>query len=262
MRLALKFGYDGTRFHGYQRQRGLRTVEGEVLRALGELGAFRDLRSARFASASRTDAGVSAVGNVVALDTDFRTPGLVRALNSRLEDIWFWAFAEAPPSFNPRHALQRWYRYYLPRDDGLDLRRMRDAARLLEGRHDFRAFSRARGDTIRVLTSVAITPSGPWILLDFRGEAFLWNMVRRLVSALEKVGRGQLDVATVEAALRGRAGDFGLAPAWGLVLMEVTHELAFHGVSPRPTLARLRGLWERHLSRIALLEEILARMDI
>jgi tRNA pseudouridine38-40 synthase len=262
MRLALKFGYDGTGFHGYQRQPGLRTVEGEILGAMGELGACGDPRAAGFASASRTDAGVSAIGNVIALDTHFRTPGLIRALNSKLGDIWFWGFAEVPSSFNPRHARERWYRYYLPRREGFDIDLMRRAARLFEGRHDLGAFTRARGNTVRSLRTVTITPSVPWILLDFRGEAFLWNLVRRLVAALGRVGLGKADPADVAAALQGRGGDFGLAPPWGLVLMDVTYDQPFHVVATRPSVARIIVKREQHLTRAALFAELLARMGI
>src|SRR5213594_4061523 len=83
VRIAMKIAYDGTVFHGQARQPGLRTVEGEVIHALVRAPAIRDVRTARFESASRTDRGVSALGNVVAFDTGLPPRAAVRAFNAK-----------------------------------------------------------------------------------------------------------------------------------------------------------------------------------
>ncbi|MCA9529282.1 MAG: tRNA pseudouridine(38-40) synthase TruA [Myxococcales bacterium] len=182
--VRLVVAYDGSAFHGYQRQRGLRTVQGaleDAARALGE-------RAPEARGASRTDAGVHALGQVVGLGVDKALPPSVwvRALNSKLPgDVSVQAAAPCDPRYNPRFdAAGKTYRYLLhcdvapaplwraqswhiaprlahpalrarlaftpdrPRAPStlLDLDAMRAAADVLSGRHDFRAF-RAASDT-------------------------------------------------------------------------------------------------------------------
>src|SRR5213594_1696121 len=92
-RIAMKIAYDGEAFHGQARQPGLRTVEGETIHALVRTGAIRDARSARFQSASRTDRGVSALGNVVAFDSQRTSTAAVRSFNAKSGGVWAWAAA-------------------------------------------------------------------------------------------------------------------------------------------------------------------------
>ncbi len=225
MRLALKFAYLGGAFHGYQRQKGLRTVEGDILAAMASLGITANPRTSHFQSASRTDAGVSALGNVLAVDTDFRVQGICRALNSRLEDIWFWAVAVVETGFNPRHAYERWYRYHLP--DDLDLNSLRRAARVFEGHHDFRAFTRERRSTVVEITSIRVSrgPTGP--VADFRAPSFLWNTVRRLAGATEAYALGMVTLGDLRRSLRTGTSKTGLAPAGPLFLMDVSYDRDF-----------------------------------
>src|SRR5689334_9659106 len=130
MRVALKIAYDGRAFFGHQRQPDARTVEGECLVALRAAKMIRDPGDSFFRSASRTDRGVSAVGNVIAFNTPFPLDAVIGAFNDRARDVWAWAVASVPDAFQPRHALERWYRYGLP--DGLDLSLVREAAGLFE----------------------------------------------------------------------------------------------------------------------------------
>lgn len=237
-RLALKLAYDGRRFVGSQRQPKARTVEGELLSALRRIGAIEDVRACNFQAASRTDRGVSALGNVVALSTGFAPASLLRALNAELEGIWTWQHAEAPDGFNPRHARSRWYRYYLPAA-GLDLGLVRQAASLLVGDHDFSRFARLAGRRpLRRIDSVEIAHSAPFVLMDFRAPNFLWNMVRRLVWALEAVGRGRLQPEQLAAALQGGPLRSGVAPPEPLILMDVDIGLSFTTDASAAAIAR------------------------
>jgi len=233
MRLALKFGYDGRRFHGFSRQPGQRTVEGDIIEALRDLriigpsGAPRDIN---YGAASRTDAGVSAIGNVLALDTAFRKEALLRALNARLEDIWFHSVAEVPDGFQPRHAAMRWYRYHLMADEAGNIAALKEALRLFSGKHDFTNFCRPEGKSaVRSIRKVATRRSGQFIAVDFFSQGFLWNQVRRLMGAALGVSRGELKVSDVKRALDRpeKKADLGLASAEPLILMDVAYDFDF-----------------------------------
>ena len=114
MRTALKVAYIGTDFHGFQVQPDVKTIEGELLRALSELNIIDNRHSANYIAAGRTDKGVHAIGQVIAFDTDNPDMVMPRAINSRLPGtIWTWAWSEVvPPGFDPRRdTLSREYRY-------------------------------------------------------------------------------------------------------------------------------------------------------
>ncbi|WP_456475631.1 tRNA pseudouridine(38-40) synthase TruA [Candidatus Pyrohabitans sp.] len=223
MRFAAKVYYDGTAFYGSQRQPEKRTVEGELLRALSTFGEVRN-----FKSAGRTDRGVSALGNVFAFE--IATKPEPRAVNAQLSrDIRVLAIREVPESFHPRYkALHRTYKYFLY-DEGFDVEAIGRACRLLEGEHSFHNFTRARGkNCMRKLLRVSADKNGEVIVLTFKGESFLWEMVRRLTSALVMVGRGELSLEVLEEALHpGVERTFSAAPPEFLVLWEVAYEFEF-----------------------------------
>ncbi len=220
MHCAVKFGYIGWKFHGYQVQPGVRTVEGEIRAVLREHGG------GEWTGGSRTDAGVSAKGNVARLDADDPLRAL-RILNACVKDAFFWAYAEVGADFNPRHAVMRWYRYYLP-FSGQDVDAMRSAALHFVGRHDFRGFCRPDGrDTIREILSVDLHERGAFIILDIKGRSFLWQMVRRMVAFLNEVGLGKRDGDEAVALLRGEGAYTAVAPPEGLILMDVDTGFSF-----------------------------------
>ncbi len=220
-RVAVKFAYDGTRFMGSQRQPGERTAESELLRALVKIGAISSADEYRFRVASRTDRGVSALGNVFAVDTDFRPQELLAALNASCDDVFCYALARAPKNFSPRRAQGRWYRYHLPYR-GQDLDMMIEGAKEFEGEHEFRQFCKPDGKvTLRTLESVTIRREGELIVIDIRAREFLRNMVRRIVSALDQLGQGRVTVDEVRSALHGQGRSMGLAEAEGLFLMDI-----------------------------------------
>ncbi|MBM4249295.1 MAG: tRNA pseudouridine(38-40) synthase TruA [Euryarchaeota archaeon] len=251
MRLALKFGYDGRRFHGFGRQPAQRTVEGDImeaLRGLRILAAGAQPRAIGYGAASRTDAGVSAIGNVLALDTDFRKDALLRALNARLEDIWFHSLAGVPDGFQPKHARMRWYRYHLMYDDSADFSAFKKALSLFAGEHDFTNFCRPEGrPAVRSIRKVAMRKTGQFIALDFFSQGFLWNQVRRMVGAALGVSRGELSLAGVRRALdRPKTkADLGLAPAEPLILMDIAYDFHFTEDAGAMELARRQVVKKR-----------------
>ncbi len=226
MRVALKFGYDGSRFWGYQRQPDVRTVEGDIIRAMKKTRMIPDVEESNFQGSSRTDRGASAVGNAVAIDTDFKKGEILKALNSNIEDTYFWGIAEVEDTFNPRHAKQRWYRYHLDRD--LDLDMLKKASDLFLGEHDFRSFCKKDDKpTGRIVDSIALTKNEEFIQFDIRAQSFLWHMVRRIVSAVVKHTAGEISGEDIENALGGEQRDLGLMPAHPLFLMDVSYGFEF-----------------------------------
>ncbi len=228
MRCALKFGYFGRSFLGYARQPELRTIEGEIINALKKTKIISDEKNARLQTASRTDKGVSAIGNVLAINTDFRRSEILGAINAHLKDICFYGLAEVENTFNPRHAKERWYRYYLI-DEGKSLKSVKEAASIFVGTHDFSNFARVEGnDPFRTIDSIEISKEKDFIILDFKAESYLWHMVRRMVKAITDAGNGILSYDDIKDALAGKQEkDFGIAPPEPLILMDVQYDFEF-----------------------------------
>jgi len=175
--------------------------------------------------AARTDRGVSAIGQVVALDVR-REPN-VRELNAALpRDIAVLAAAEVKPDFNPRtQAQSKHYRYVCEAPPGFDLPLARKTARLLEGAHDFKHLCKhERGrSTIGELEHASVR--GQKILaFDFVARAFLWQQVRRMTGALLAVGTSKLSLDELKGMLEGQARQaMRPAPAEGLILVGVRY---------------------------------------
>jgi tRNA pseudouridine38-40 synthase len=240
-KVRLGIEYDGTDFSGWQRQPGQRTVQGSLEDAIREL--LREEVTVR--AAGRTDAGVHADGQVgsVQLASSITDAGLLRGLNSRLPpDIVITAVETMPAEFDARFsALGKVYRYriwnHMVRSakfarttwhcrSALDIERMREAAALLTGEHDFRGFRSSdceRSNTVRVIHRLAITRQGALVEIDVEATAFLRNMVRILVGTLADVGRGHLDVRRVAHVLQtgDRTAGGVTAPPQGLTLARV-----------------------------------------
>lgn len=253
MRLAVKVGYDGTRFSGSQAQPGVRTVHGELARALGEMGHDEP----RILWAGRTDAGVSAAGNVAVFETHVAPASLLPGLSFRLEDAWAWAWAEVDAAFEPRHARRRRYRYLLRTD--LDVGALGDALRLFEGTHDFTAFCRLEPgvNPVRTVTSTRARREGQHVVLDVEGESFLWNQVRRMVSAAERVADGRLAAREVQDALaKAHRADFGTAPPEPLLLQDVEYDGLAWTQAPARVKERLRQRVEQEETRLAVLRAL------
>jgi tRNA pseudouridine38-40 synthase len=243
--IRLTLSYDGTDFHGWQTQPGLRTVQETLEKALAELtGEER----ARVNASGRTDTGVHAVGQVVNFRSSTRlaAASVLRALNARLPaDIVIREAADAPEEFDAnRDARRKLYRYLI--HDGpvpdvflrryccqarrrLDAAAMARAAAVLRGTHDFHSFETDwpnRASSVRTLTHLSVNRFGDWIWIDAEADGFLYNMVRAIAGTLMNVGRGYWPQNEVEAILnacdRTRAGP--TAPAQGLFLMRVLYD--------------------------------------
>lgn len=233
--------YDGTDFFGWQRQPGMRTVQGVIEAGIRELlGEEVFVRAA-----GRTDAGVHADGQVASFSLASRIPthGLLRGLNSILPvDVALVEVAEAAPDFDARFSARgKVYRYTVfnhmvrsPRHArvawhvrrALDMAAIRQAAALLVGEHDFRAFRAAdceRRTTRRIVRRLDVDRQGALLTFDVEATAFLKNMVRILVGTLVDVGRGHLGPEAVSRMLEtgNRAAGGMTAPPQGLTLLRV-----------------------------------------
>jgi tRNA pseudouridine38-40 synthase len=248
MRVALKIAYDGLGFHGFARQPDVRTVEGEILFSLRKASIVGPGQDPRLRGASRTDAGVSALGNVIAFDTVLEVEDLVGRFNDAAADVWAWAQAPVPTSFDPRRAQGRWYRYHLAGHH--DLRRLEEASMPFVGSHDFRAFAApdAEGPTRRRVDGITIGPGDGFVSVDVRAPSFLRGMVRRIVAAIVAIEQGDVDSATVrEALVAGRGRDFGAFPPEPLVLMDVDAGVPFVSRVDRASRERIVARFAREL---------------
>jgi len=243
VRWKLTVEYDGADFAGWQLQPNQRTVQGVVEDAAEAL--FQ--HTVRAFSSGRTDAGVHAVGQVVAVDTvTDRTPlQVLKGLNAKLpDDVAVTQAVVAPEGFDPRSwSVSKHYRYRMLDDPArhplrrrevryltgpLDAQAMALGAQALMGRHDFSSF-RASGCTamqpVRTVKVLEVARRGDEVHIDVGGNGFLRHMVRIMAGTLEQVGLGRRDpswVAEVVAARQRRAAG-PTAPASGLCLMAVTY---------------------------------------
>jgi tRNA pseudouridine38-40 synthase len=242
-RYQVILAYDGTGFLGYQRQKGARTVQGEVEAALLQLG----WQGRSILSAGRTDTGVHAGGQVAAFDLEWsHSPTeLGRALNALLpRDVAVGSVMEVEADFHPRfQATARTYRYRLycspdrhplldrfawrvwPRAEP-DL--LQQAAGLLLGTHDFAAFGsppKVGGSTVRTVTRAFWQIEEQTLRFEVTGNAFLYHMVRRMVFLQVAVAQGKLSLEELELGIcAAKQLAPGLAQPNGLVLMRVDYE--------------------------------------
>lgn len=224
MRYALKVYYDGRGFYGSQIQPDKRTVEGELLRALRKFG----IEPGNFQGAARTDRGVSALGNVYALDSP-REP-IPKAVNSFLpRDVRVLGGARVGEDFHPRReAMEKTYKYFLL-DRGYSLEGMRRAARVYEGVHSFHNYCRKEDrDPVRRVASIEVERQGDVLVLIFTGESFLWEMVRRMVTAIRRAGEGKASIEELERSLsRSVKRKYPPSPPEGLVLWRIRYGFDF-----------------------------------
>ena len=250
MNFKLLLQYDGTDFHGWQTQDGLRTVQGELERTLSLL----EDAEVKVVGSGRTDTGVHAEGQVanVRLNRDFTPDRLRVAINGNVwRDVRVMTVEKVPDDFHARfsaktkHYVYRvvnapvispfWLRFAHHEARFLDVGRMNETARIFLGEHDWTAFSAARSDVEnRVRTVKSFTVESFWdarsnsSVIEFRISAngFLRYMVRSIVGTMLEVGRGEKDFDTIQTAIVG--GDRILAgataPAQGLTLLKVGYK--------------------------------------
>ena len=243
MRIKLVLSYDGTDFCGWQKQKNGVSVQGTVEAAIFSLTGEKVTVTA----SGRTDAGVHAKGQVANFDTNANIPPekFYKALNTFLpESVKALSSEKVNDSFNARKdAKRKTYEYSLYLSDveqplkerygtrvygELDLEKMRSAAHLLEGEHDFKAFSATGGSvktTVRTVYGVSVEKTGEDIKIRVTGSGFLYNMVRIIAGALVKAGKGEISESDIIKALETGERDLlgETLPAKGLCLKKVEY---------------------------------------
>ena len=239
----LTIQYDGGRYNGWQRLGNTdNTIQGKIERVLSEMTGH----AVEIHGAGRTDAGVHAAAQVASFKLNTtRSPEEIRAyLNHYLpQDIGILSCEHAQERFHARlHAKGKHYtyrlwcsdvpnvferRYLTAWDKSLDVQRMREAAALLSGTHDYRAFSsvnkRFKKSTVRTVERIEVTEHGGEIRLDFFGDGFLYHMVRILSGTLVEIGAGERELDNIPRAFETLdRQDAGITmPPQGLILTKI-----------------------------------------
>jgi tRNA pseudouridine38-40 synthase len=242
-RYQVVIAYDGTAFKGMQRQGNARTVQGEIEKALKEIG----WKGQSVLFAGRTDTGVHASGQVIAFDFAWsHSPDDLRnALNANFpQDLAANCVRQVREDFHPRYnSLSRVYLYRVfcnqTRDPlreryawrvwpGIDLQVVQICAAELIGKHDYAAFGtppKEGGTTVRHVIRADWQQNGDAYHFEVEANAFLYHMVRRMVSVQVEIGQSFLGAEIISKYLKGEEPVMiqGLAPAHGLCLTKVNY---------------------------------------
>jgi tRNA pseudouridine38-40 synthase len=256
--IKLTLSYDGLNYSGWQNQPGKHTIQGLLQQALGDLtGTFIKINGA-----SRTDAGVSALGQAAnfLIDSPIPTENFVKALNHRLpRDIVVTEAVEVDQNFDASaSAKSKLYRYTIftgkkqnvlktrncwHRPAPLDIAAMDAAAKMLIGQKDFKSFASAadkRTESVRTILRCEVYPtkspisntsheprvtSDEWLFVDIEADRFLYNMVRNIVGTLVEIGKGKWKPEKINEILEAKDRNAAgpIAPPQGLCLMWIKY---------------------------------------
>ena len=242
MRYLITFSYDGSKYFGYQKQKGVNSVQEDLEKVLSLINN----KPVSVCASGRTDAGVHANGQCAHFDIDISiTPDkLKNALNGLLNgNIYVKSVVEVPDTFHARFDVKQKeyiykvntgeyspiykdyiYQYCKP----LDVDSMKTALKSFEGEHNFKSFTKANVETnnfARTIYSTAVTKDNDIITIKFVGNGFMRYMVRNMVGFLIEIGEGKRNISDVNSVLleedRTKAGK--TAPPEGLYLNKVTY---------------------------------------
>lgn len=236
--------YEGTKYQGWQKQESTdNTIQGKLENILSKMAGV----PVEVHGAGRTDAGVHAKGQVAhfKINTQMSENQIMDYMNQYLpEDIAVISLKEAGERFHARlNAIGKIYQYRIVNstiphvfdrryvhmvEKALDIEKMRKAADILEGTHDFKAFTstkRGKKSTVRTIESIDIKKDSDEIIMTYKGDGFLYHMVRILSGTLIEVGLSERSIESVQEALQSldRKNAGMLAPAKGLTLIEVLY---------------------------------------
>jgi tRNA pseudouridine38-40 synthase len=250
MNFKLTIQYDGTDFHGWQKQGDLRTVQSELTRALSLIEG----QDVVLHGSGRTDAGVHAEGQVAnaLLRREITSEKLRAAINGNIaSDVRVIKVESVSDNFHARYSARQktyvyrivngqvispfWNRYACHEARPLDIERMNRVAVLFLGTHDWTAFSATQSDAetrVRTITRLDVSERydsrapGRMVEIIIAANGFLRYMVRSIAGTLLAVGRDEIDAKLVTQAIEGgnRSLVAATAPAWGLALLSVSYD--------------------------------------
>ncbi len=242
MRYKTTVSYDGTAYNGWQIQPSGITVQKVIQDALAKLTQ----QEITVTAAGRTDAGVHSYGQVFHFDCDRYFRDIATSINSQLpDDIHVISCEEVSNDFHSRFAAKwKCYRYLintgsydpLMRNHAyqlnarLDVERMKKAAEVFIGEHDFTSFNATKKteieDQVRTVYRIDVTEDGETVCLEFYGDGFLRHMIRMMVGTLIEVGKGNLQIEEVRNMLEvcDKNAVHYNAPACGLYLMKISYD--------------------------------------
>ncbi len=200
-RYLLKIWYIGSNFSGSQRQPGKRTVEGELLKALNKAKYISDAQASNFKAAARTDAGVHAKEAIFCFNSEEII--YIQSIESFLpNDVGVIGYHEVNLDFHPRWEVEmKEYKcvYVLREDENPSMKLMKKALSLYEGDHDFRLFSKTDYSKKNKLTKLTVNRASVTnfdddtriLVFSFQSKSFLWQQIRRTISFILKIGKGE-----------------------------------------------------------------------
>lgn len=241
VRYKITFSYDGSNFHGYQIQPRLRTIQGELEKAVSYLN---QQTKTSVQSSGRTDGGVHALGQVAHFDLNIQIAEykIKQGLNTLLpNDIHIISVKKVSKNFHSRFSskkkeyiyrmnlseynpIMRNYEYQYGKE--LDIVKMKEAIQYFEGTHDFTSFISSedlREDKVRTIYKTSITRKKDILTISFQADGFMKYQVRNMVGLLIEIGSGKKEINDVEKILnlKNRKTSIKLAPAEGLYLKKV-----------------------------------------
>jgi len=243
MRYLIKFSYDGTNYSGFQKQKGLNTIEEKLEEALTKIN---DSKKTTITATGRTDKGVHALCQYghADIDVNITEKKLKRALNSNLpDDIHVISTEIVNKDFHARYNVkEKEYKYiinvgeYNPLERNyvyqynyeLNVNNMKKAIKYFEGEHDFRSFvtdNKEKENCVRTITYTNIELKDNKIIITFRGNGFLRYQVRNMVGLLIKIGENKISPDSVDKIIesKDRTKASKTAPAEGLYLTKVIY---------------------------------------
>ena len=234
MRYKMVISYDGSKYYGFQRQKNVKSIQGELENFISKYLSS----SVLVKGSGRTDKGVHAINQVVHFDTDKSIKGLKKYLNNNLSYIKVKCIKKVNDSFHARFSVKEkvyLYKISLNKEDDnnyymilyndVDLNKMRDASEIFLGVHDFRNFcSGEREDYITCIKSIKIYKINKHIYIKFIGSGFYRYMVRNLVGALISVGKGKCSIEELQDILDNKSNKrLPVCVSSGLYLVKVRY---------------------------------------
>ena len=243
MRYLIKFSYDGSNYSGFQKQKGLETIEEKLEKALTKVNN----KETKITATGRTDKGVHALCQYghADIDVDINEKKLKRALNSNLpDDIYVIDTKKVKDDFHARYDVKsKTYKYIINTGEynpiernyvfqynyNLDVEKMDEGIKYFLGEHDFRAFvtdNKSKENCVRKITKATIKKDKEKLIISFTGNGFMRYQVRNMVGLLIKLGEDKISPKDVDKILKSkdRTKSGKTAPPEGLYLVDVKYK--------------------------------------